>query len=155
MGNSESKYQLFSDQFGINTQGIHLLRNRFNYESISFNEVYSSSIKRGKEFKNWKTMMFVGVLFFSFAIFHIFNLWIFFNSNVGGTFYIESFLIPFFPIVIGSTLIYLSFRNSIGLEINTVKKRYWLSLRKIEKEDQLNEFKKYIRTKIPELTIEI
>lgn len=149
----ENELTFETNQFGVNTDGIHLLRSKFVYESITFNEIQSSIIKKGREFKNWIIMFIIGLILIGFALNHIYNLWNFFHSEEGGVIYIESFIIPFFPTIIGFILVYLSFRNTLVLQIMTRKKNKVLSLRPLIKKDVIEEFEKYMKSQMPGIQI--
>ncbi len=45
-------YKYEAEQFGISEKSLHLLRNRFNYKTIDFNQIDSITIKKGKTMKN-------------------------------------------------------------------------------------------------------
>jgi hypothetical protein len=46
--------------FKLTSQGIHLLRNKFTYQLIPYNEVESANLVRGKSIKNWVLVLISG-----------------------------------------------------------------------------------------------
>lgn len=47
--------------FKLTSQGIHLLRNKFTYQLIPYNEVESANLIRGKSIKNWMVVLIIGL----------------------------------------------------------------------------------------------
>lgn len=151
----ENELKFETDQFGVNPEGIHLLRSKFIYKTIPYDEIQSSVIKNGREYKNWVIMLIIGLASIAFAINHIYNLWNFFHSPEGGVIYIESLIVPFFPTIIGLLLIYLSLRNTLILNIMTLQKNHTLSLRPLIRKNVISEFEKYLKSQISGLTVHV
>lgn len=135
----------------MNEEGIHLLRNRFNYSSIPYKSVQIASIKKGREYKYWLLMLIAGIIILALSLFYASILLSFFHLELGNGFYIESELFTLFPAIGGASLLALSFRKTIGLEIQTVEKKYWFSLKKFTKDYTLQRFHQYLKTHLPEL----
>ena len=45
-------YDIHAKDFALSADGVHLLRNRFNYKTISFNDINAAGFKRAVETKN-------------------------------------------------------------------------------------------------------
>lgn len=59
--NKTNKYYFETDQLGISETGIHLLRNRFNYETIEYSSIQEIRIEKGKQIKNWLLVLLLGI----------------------------------------------------------------------------------------------
>ena len=56
------KDYLFKDKyFGITEEGLHLLRNNYNYKTIPMNELESFRVGRGRAIKNWLLILILGI----------------------------------------------------------------------------------------------
>jgi uncharacterized membrane-anchored protein len=53
-------YYLKTQEFGISSDGIHLLRSGFNYKTIAFSEIMKIKIEKGKELHNWWLVLILG-----------------------------------------------------------------------------------------------
>jgi hypothetical protein len=60
-------YKFEAEQFGVSDDSIHLLRNRFNYQTINFKEIDSVTIKTGKDLKNW-VIVLLYIVFICFSL---------------------------------------------------------------------------------------
>lgn len=139
------KYTFETNQFGINEEGIHLLRNRFNYKSIQTKEIESLELKNGKEFKNWILLLLLGIGMLTFAGYYVIAIISFFNDASSGSFYIEELLVPFLPTFIGAYLIYISFKNTINLIVRLRNKKFQFSMSQLIKDNKLEEFEIFIQ----------
>ena len=57
-----TKYHFVTDEFGVSDVGIHLLRSRFNYQTIKFSEIKIMSVGKGMELHNWALIFVVGAI---------------------------------------------------------------------------------------------
>lgn len=118
----------FKDRhFSINTKGIDLRRNGFKYDSIDFKDISHFEIAHGNPYKNRVLLLIIGISASAFALFYAYRVFMFFSSGAGGPVYIEEFLIPLFPLLIGIYCIYASMRRILILYINS-KKTHKLAL---------------------------
>lgn len=132
-------FKLKEEQFAISDDGIHLLRNNFNYETIQFNQIDSITIKRGKEIKNWLVVLIIGIAVLTYAIFDSIQLYqAIFNDKVDRI-YIERILMPLFPFLVGCLFIYISLRTTKVIIINTLKKSHYFSLSTLDKSNLISE----------------
>lgn len=46
-------YNFETREFAVSDAGIHLLRDRYNYQTIPFSEIKRAVIEKGKETPNW------------------------------------------------------------------------------------------------------
>lgn len=137
-------YTFQTTQFGINDEGLYLLRNRFNYKSYDRHQVVSFELKQGKEYSNWKVLIALGIALIIFAIYYSLGLLEFFNQSNGGRIYIEELLVPFLPTCIGLYLLFISFKNTINLIVVIKNEKLQLSLKELIHAGQLEGFKDYL-----------
>jgi hypothetical protein len=141
-----NNYKFEIDHLALSDTGIHLLRSRFNYDTINFLTITNIKIKRGRQIKNWLLAMMIGLLLLAFGIFTGFKVvYEFFFANNFHRFYIEQLLIPFFPIVAGSYLIYNALKIGYILEILIDNKVKRFPIEEINKNGALNELKLFFK----------
>jgi hypothetical protein len=142
-------YKFETGEFGISDNGIHLLRSRFNYETISFPDIDSLTIEKGKELNNWAVILVIGSALFAFSIYYAITVIITLYEDNYTVFYINHFFYPFIPFMMGSYCIYSSTRNAMVLRVLSIKgKKYKLSLKALEKASQLEDFQKFMKEKL-------
>jgi uncharacterized membrane protein len=62
-------YLFQTHEFGVSSEGIHLLRSGFNYETIDWSQIKSLKIQRGKALHNWFVILVIGVALLSLGIY--------------------------------------------------------------------------------------
>ncbi|UZR97838.1 hypothetical protein [Chondrinema litorale] len=67
------EYIFESDFFAISDQGIHLLRNRYNYKTLDFKEIEQVILEEGKLVNNWILLYTIGLIAVGFAVFYSFE----------------------------------------------------------------------------------
>lgn len=141
-----NNYKFEIDHIALSDTGIHLLRSRFNYDTIDFLNINSIKIKRGRQINNWLLALVIGLLLLSFGIFTGFKVvYEFFFANNFHQFYIEQLLIPFFPTVVGSFLIYNALKIGYILEILVDNKVKRFPIEEINKKGALDELKLFFK----------
>ncbi len=148
-------YKYEAEQFGISEKSVHLLRNRFNYKTIDFNQIDSITIKKGKTMKNWLFVLVFGLSLLAFALYDLFQIYLVFFDNSTSTIYIERLLIPLFPFIIGIYAIIISIKTSDIILIKVDSKNYYFSLSKIMKSDNYEGFKILIKELFPKAEIQL
>lgn len=149
--NNGSVYAYEAEKFAVSEEGLHLLRNRFNYETISWNTIASLEIRNGKDLKNWLWVLFVGVVLAGYAIYDIYHIFFIFNDPNVHRIYVERLVIPVIPLSLGVYSIFIALRNSRVMVINGASKTYFLSLRYLIKRSQYSEFITFMQKKNPQL----
>lgn len=145
-----TKYYFETSTFGLSDQGIHLLRNRFNYETFEFSDIDTLMVYRGKELKNWLVILIIGVVFITSSIWYTLRLYSLIDNNEVNSIYIEELIVPIIPLMLGFYCLYASTKNGTMLNIKTIKnKTDKLPLKELEKSDMLNEFKDLLKEKLP------
>ncbi|UII24101.1 hypothetical protein [Fulvivirga ligni] len=140
-----NSYIFETKEFGLSDEGIHLLRDRFNYKSILFSEILKIEVKKGKELKNWGVIFTIGLGLVLFFIYYSVKLYLAYVNGTLHTIYIEQIVIPVIPLLFGAYCVYNSLQNGTIMYLRTIKgKRFKLSLKSIEKDNQLQDFRKFI-----------
>ena len=114
-----ANYLFQNRDFGITELGIHLLRNGYNYKTLSFSDISSVEITRGNVLKNRILLMIIGSGMLLFACYHFFRIYIFFNTAVGESFNVEEILIPFSLLTLGTYILYASFKQELILKVRS------------------------------------
>jgi hypothetical protein len=98
-----SSYKFVTDQFGISETGIHLLRSGFNYETIAFVTIDSLSINKGRQISNWPVALLFGIVLEAVGLYVLYHaLYEYFIGTSIRVFYIEQFVFPVIPLIIGT-----------------------------------------------------
>ena len=129
-----SKYQFSNKSFGLSDEGFHLLRNGFNYQTIAWSDVVSTQIKKGNSLKNRPLLLVLGASMVAFAIYYVLRIVLFFQSEAGGTFFIQELLIPIFPLLVGGYMLVAALKTELIIELRA-KKVYKSALKGIDEND--------------------
>lgn len=140
-------YKFETEHFAVSDTGVHLLRSRFNYETIGFETIKAVDIKGGKELKNWRWVLFIGVALIAFVVFDLYQIYQLFISDGTFVIYVERLLIPLFPLLVGGYSIIISLRSTVVFTFKTDKKSYYLSLRELVKDNSLERFRQFVEDK--------
>lgn len=144
-----TNYYFETREFGVTDKGIHLLRSRFNYETIEFKEIDTISIERGKELNNWIAILIIGLAFVSFSVWYSVRLYIVLNNNEVAVISIEEILVPLIPFMLGAYCLYSSTRNGPILRVRTIKnKSEKFPLKELEKENRISSFQAFLKEKL-------
>ena len=127
-------YKWETDQFVLSDTGIHLLRSRFNYETIPLSSVEKLSIARGKQVNNWLILFVFGLVLTGFGLFTAIKvIYEYFFADNYQHFYIEQFVIPILPLFAGLYSVYHSLISGPVLFVSTSTKRIRLPIKDLEK----------------------
>jgi len=149
--NNETAYTYEAEKFAVSENGLHLLRNRFNYETISWNTIDTVEVRDGKDLRNWLWVLFVGVALAGYAVYDIFHILFIFNDPDTHVIYVERLVIPVIPLSLGLYSIFIALRNTRVMVIKGATKTYSLSLRYLIKRNQYSEFISFMQKKNPQL----
>jgi hypothetical protein len=143
-----AKYLFLTPEFGVNEEGLHLLRNGFKYKTIEFREIHQIKIEKGKYIHNWFLVFVLGIaLVISGGYFSI-NM---FNSLVAGTLNRFSYglvALPLLPLF-GSYFIYSSLQAGLTVKVeygNGLKDRF--PLNEIVESDSANALVDFLKEKV-------
>jgi hypothetical protein len=144
-----NSYQFETSQFGISDQGIHLLRNRFNYQTITFSQVDSLVIEKGRVLKHWPIILLLGIGMAAFAVFYSIALVNLLSDELGPKLEINEVIVPLMPFLLGWFCIYFSLRIETIMKVGGPQMREKrLSLAELEKAGRLEEFRIYMKGKL-------
>ncbi|MDJ1499471.1 hypothetical protein [Xanthocytophaga agilis] len=138
------KYKFETPEFGISAQGIHLLRNRYNYQTYSFQDIDTIQIGQGRLVNNWILIFLIGLALTAGALYYIYNLYLAFIEERVSHFYVEQILIPVLPLFVGMYCLWTSLRKGKTLTILYNGKTKCLPLVRLEKNNQLEVFRCYL-----------
>ncbi|MBX2844341.1 MAG: hypothetical protein KTR26_21425 [Flammeovirgaceae bacterium] len=135
------KYEFENKYFGISDQGIHLLRNRFNYNTFQNSELEELRIEKGKLINNWIVVFIIGTIFIGFSLFYSIQLFELLTSDQFFRIYIEEILVPVIPFLLGIYAAYASLKTGPVLKIILRGgKTNSFPLTDLKKENKIDEF---------------
>lgn len=132
-----NKYLFQEEYFGLSETGLHLLRNRFEYDSFSFDEIDQVTLKKGKAIKNWMVLLIFGLAIFVFGFFMGKGVMDFFQSDTKRKISILEVVSPFFLMLIGGFSIFKSLQIEEILSFRIKGKEYNFSTGQLANEDLL------------------
>lgn len=143
-----SKYHFETREFGISDQGIHLLRSRYNYKTIDFNQVAKITIERGKELNNWIAILVLGIALTSFALYYAVGMFSFLTDGIRGMVSIQEIVVPVIPFLMGAYCLYSSTRNGIVMRIRTIEDKHErFPLKELDQRQELAQFQQLLKEK--------
>lgn len=140
------EYKFETDQFGLTGEGIHLLRSRYNYETITFRQINKIRFERSRIVNNWMILFIAGLAGIAFSFYYAFILYEVFNDDRVHNIYIEEIMIPFLPFIFGIFMVYSSLRTGTMMIVSYGNKKKRLPLEKLKKEGKLDDFLKEFNT---------
>ncbi|ALJ00709.1 hypothetical protein DC20_19155 [Rufibacter tibetensis] len=129
-----------TSEFGLSSEGIHLLRSRYNYETVPFSHIQSIRFGKGRIVNNWVAILVIGLACVAFSIFYAFVLLEVFSDERVNRIYIEEILLPFLPLVFGVYMVYASLRTGEMMVVCYGRKTKRFTLERLKKEGSLERF---------------
>jgi hypothetical protein len=128
-------YQFQTEDFALSPDGVHLLRNQFNFKTIAYKEIRQARIERSVEIRNAPVIFCIGILLVAFAFYQ--TRWVIWLFNDPRTFHIDitSILLPIIPLLLGSYCLYVSVRKGPVLRLQEGTRVHKLRLRPAVKEN--------------------
>jgi hypothetical protein len=136
------KFQL--EDFALSDEGVHLLRNQFNFRTVGYNQINRATIERSTEIKNAPLILAIGISLVCFSFYQ--SRWIinsFTNPEVHRI-YIETIVLPIIPAFVGIYCIYISLKKAPILKLEEGSRKYKLRLKSVIKNNQAFEFANYL-----------
>ena len=127
-------FDIEATDFALSSEGIHLLRSKFNYETIPYDKVSKATLTKGSEIKNVLLAFIVGFVLISFAILQSIHVLKLFQDPAVHRIYIQSIVLPVLPALIGAYLIYGSLKRRLVLIVRKDSARYKFRLKGIDKD---------------------
>ncbi len=143
-----SIYQFQSEDFALSDSGIHLLRNRFNFKTIPYEEIKNAAIEKTTEIKNAPIILVLGVLMVCFSFYQC--LWVveLFTNPQLHPISIEAIVLPIIPAFLGVYCMYIALKKGPVLTLEEGNKKHKLRLRSVVKNNLTLEFEKYLNSKL-------
>lgn len=140
------KYLFRDKYFAISEEGLHLLRNGFNYKTIGMSEIRSVRLGRGKSIKNWILLFLLGVLILTGSYYYGRSIWYFLtNPDAEGSIYVEEIASVVIGTLIGSYCIFLSLKIEEVIEFKTTSKSENFSTKQLKEEGLFDELIRFLR----------
>jgi hypothetical protein len=145
-----TNYDIESRDFALSQQGIHLLRNRFNYKTINFYDVHKATFTRAADTKNVVFILIVGLLLVAFAVYQAVGVYEDFHDPSVYHIYIEAILLPVFPLLLGLYCVYIAVKKVPLLIIELNSEKHKLSLKDIINAGRMEVLETYLKEKLRE-----
>ncbi|OEK03188.1 hypothetical protein BFP97_17400 [Roseivirga sp. 4D4] len=117
--NTDPKEFLFqTKEFAISEHSFHFLRNRFNYKTINATEVRDLILEKGHQVANWLIILVIGTCLLALSGYYFLRLFDYLGSDSSsGPIFIESFVIPVIPMLLGAYCLYISLKTGARLRV--------------------------------------
>ena len=142
------QYKYTSNDFALSDEGVHLLRNGFNYKTINFDEVKQVSIKKAVAVKNPILSLIFGIFFVFLSIIQFFRVYLLFQDPTASNIYIESIVVAVLPLFVGLYMVYVSFKKELLLLVATESRTTKLSVKAFQTQGKLEEVEAFISEKL-------
>jgi len=141
-------YHFVSEDFALSDEGIHLLRNSFNYKTIPYNQVKKAVAGRGTEVK--RPLLIIG--------FGMLLLW--FGGSVAAALYrqwlqptvyhidIKIIILPLLPFLVGMYCFFMAFKKGPVLKVEEERAVHSLRLRTFYKKKQQAALLEYLSARL-------
>jgi hypothetical protein len=139
------KYEFETAEFGVSQEGIHLLRNRFNYKSYNYRDIDKIEIAKGHLINNWWIVFVIGLALITSTLFYSYNLYLDVVEVRVPRLYIEAFALPVIPLFLGFYCLWASLRKGETIQIVHNGKTSSLPLVTLKKDNQLEAFERYLK----------
>jgi len=143
-----NNYDIQSKDFALSAQGIHLLRNRFNYKTINYDDIRKATFARAAETKNVALTLIVGILFITFSVYNTIGVYQNFYDPTVHRIYIESIALPVLPVLLGIYCIYIAVKKVPSLIIELENQKHTLSVQDIYKAELVGVLEVYLKEKL-------
>lgn len=105
------EYVFESEQFALSHNGLHLLRNGYNFQTYINQDISEIIIERGRLINRWLIILLFGVALIAGSLYYTIQLYLSVNNGVLSTIYIEQIVVPFLPLFLGAYCLYWSLRS--------------------------------------------
>jgi len=140
-------YQFQFEEFALSEEGVHLLRNGFNYKTVYYRETQNATLTKAIEIKNAPVIFALGVLMLLFAFYQSrWVLYLFTDTNYD--IYIESIILPLIALSFGIYCIYTPLRKGPVLLLDDGTSSYKLRLRAVYKSKMAGGVENYLRDRL-------
>lgn len=139
-------YSFSTAQFGLSDAGIHLLRNGYNFKTLTFEGVTAVEVKAGRDVKNWILVLVIGLALTTYGIADLLKIYQLYFGPAYHPLRITRLVVPVFPLMLGVYSIVISLRRNKVMIVIADGKKHYLSLREIDRANQLSDFLQALRS---------
>lgn len=145
-----SNYDFESKDFALSAEGVHLLRNRFNYKTIDFYDIDKAILTKAAETTNGALCLIAGCLLIAFAIYYAVGIYNdFYNPSVYHI-EIQNIVIPVLPLLCGFYCIYIAVKKVPLLVLESKNKQHKFSLKGMIDAGRIDNLRAYLKGKLRE-----
>jgi hypothetical protein len=142
------KYDIETTDFALSPDGVHLLRNRFNFKTLPYHELDRIILKRGVEIKNATVTLILGVMLTLFAVYQCKWVIDIFNNSRIHRISIESIVVIIFPMLLGVYCIFVALKKAPILQVKGKSTVYKLRLKEVVKRNETLQLIQYLQSKL-------
>ncbi|AHM59510.1 hypothetical protein D770_06235 [Flammeovirgaceae bacterium 311] len=143
-----SKYHFQTEKAGFSDQGLHLLRNRFNFKTIPYKAINSIEITQGWEVNNWLILLLLGLTLIVFAFIAALSVYLDYIDPGVHRIHTERILMILLPILIGYFSIYSALQRGEVLWVSTNSNKLKLPLKALHKSGKREEFVQFLKNHV-------
>jgi hypothetical protein len=143
-----SKYNFQTEKAGFSNEGLHLLRNRFNFKTIPYKEIQSIEIMQGWVMNNWLVLLLFGLILVVFAFSAALSLYLNYIDPDVHIIYTEHILMILLPLMMGFFTIYSALQRGEVLWVLYGSKRLKFPLRALHKSGKREQFLQFLRSHV-------
>jgi hypothetical protein len=111
------EYLFETKYFGLSDSGFHWLRDRFNYKTVSYQNIDKIEIGKGSAIQNRYFVLVIGIVLVCFASYYVIGLMRFFITPSYERININLVVLPVLPLLVGLYCIYVASKTAIVLKI--------------------------------------
>lgn len=141
-------YLFETDSFGVSDEGIHYLRNKYNYKTATFLYIDNVEIKKGSSVKNFYTLLLFGIALMCLSLYIGYNIFQSLFFEEGARIYIEAIVASIISSLFGGYCIYSCVKKSIIMMITFENKNDIFDIDTLVKNNQLDEFIIFLNNKL-------
>lgn len=143
--NTMAPYQFQTEDFALSPQGVHLLRNQYNFRTIAYENIREARIERSTEIRNAPVIFSIGIAMIAFAFYQ--TRWVMerFTDSRPGPISDLSILLPVIPFLLGAWCLYAAIRKGPILRLEEGNRIHKLRLRSAVKRKLTTELEDCLR----------
>lgn len=137
MGQIEFVYR--DKYFGISSEGLHLMRNGYNYKTIAKEDIKSIRIGVGRSIRNWIILLILGLLMISGSIGYLF-----YGFTIAEEIYREAIAGCGILVFLGIYCLYLSIRTEEVIEFSINGKKEAFATKEIKESNKYETLRNFL-----------
>ncbi|MFT2009174.1 hypothetical protein ACMA1I_10905 [Pontibacter sp. 13R65] len=140
------KYNFYTNQFGVDKKGLHLLRSKQKF--IPYSNIDSITLKRGRVVKNWLLLLLFGLCCLLFASYSIFTLNVLSGSEFLFSLQAEKTIAPIVSAFIGVGAVLMALQERDIMIVRRKGKKAVLLMSQLIKQHQTDDFIAFISQRL-------